>query len=593
MARIRARPPAILFSRDNSVVLLSFLLIANLIRLYFPGLPADVLVGGVILVFGVSLLRGQFPVAAVPTLVSFVVLLGIYGAGLFWDYNYQGVRHFFGILFAGIVFLFCYRNGPTIGRMMPNVLLCGLILMMFPMYWIPSGMNPNGFVTTLVYMVLTIGLFLIIRTTETRNQHKYAVALFILAGILGLLYGYRSLVLSAILSIAFYWAGFRFLRSWVGVGTLVLSLGLLVCSFIVLVGTSHSEDEWTLTRLDKFGERFVGGRFRTGREALWSATLERISEAPWFGNGTGSLISDPPVWVDSLRDPVQRRWLRLCSNTIVVPFPRKNRGLINDCATLMSVQDASTSGNDRPWTFSSSIVCWPGVIVAGTPPRVVAIILQDWSSVYDFRTELEKLIPVEPIDSDESTDTVRQGLGKLQHVIVSGLNRSDSTETMSSIPTDGTANSLVNGSATLSIPGETMQCQDYSSGVRSSGFGKFLEKLNRLIEPSHDSSIITSSHNQFLQVGLQTGIIGMVALGLLCVSLIFNFRARSGGTVVPLQSYTFAITSMFVLQNTFDTYMLQAGFSTGVLGWILIGIGAGEFNRIRNSSCTRKKKGSA
>jgi len=87
----------------DSVFLLAALLLANYLRIYFPGLITDSLFGVVVLLLGITLFRDRIPATARATLLCFAALLGIYAVGLMTEFSFQGVRHLAGILFAGII----------------------------------------------------------------------------------------------------------------------------------------------------------------------------------------------------------------------------------------------------------------------------------------------------------------------------------------------------------------------------------------------------------------------------------------------------------------------------------------------------------
>lgn len=84
-----------------------------------------------------------------------------------------------------------------------------------------------------------------------------------------------------------------------------------------------------------------------------------------------------------------------------------------------------------------------------------------------------------------------------------------------------------------------------------------------------------SAHNLFLQIGLQTGIVGLLLLALLCASLILGVRSRPGGEVTPVQRFVATCIVMVIIQNVFEVYLLQNLLSVGICSWILIGMGMG------------------
>ena len=117
-----------------------------------------------------------------------------------------------------------------------------------------------------------------------------------------------------------------------------------------------------------------------------------------------------------------------------------------------------------------------------------------------------------------------------------------------------------------------------------STLGEAIKSLNDAVDPSSPAGVPASTHNLYLQVGLQTGAFGLGALALLCASLIFNLRARAGAKVTPVHCYAAACTIAVLVHNTFEVYLLQNVFTAGCVGWILVGLGAGAVNHLSSHS---------
>ncbi len=91
-------------------------------------------------------------------------------------------------------------------------------------------------------------------------------------------------------------------------------------------------------------------------------------------------------------------------------------------------------------------------------------------------------------------------------------------------------------------------------------------------------NIPKSAHNLFLQVGVQTGLPGIVTLAGLCLSLFVSLISKKGEKVQPLRRYVATYTLMFIYLSVFEVFLLQNILYWGVFAWIAIGIGAGVVN---------------
>ena len=146
----------------DSLVLLALLLAANLLRIYVPGPVTDGVFGMTVLFLALSLFREPFPASARTTVLCFAALLTVYAVGLLVEFSIQGASNLAGILFAGVIFLFCWRNAPTLIRakyVIPLLLIAASAL--FPLYLLPTEFNPHGIAILLSYLLLTVGLIVI------------------------------------------------------------------------------------------------------------------------------------------------------------------------------------------------------------------------------------------------------------------------------------------------------------------------------------------------------------------------------------------------------------------------------------------------
>ena len=62
-----------------------------------------------------------------------------------------------------------------------------------------------------------------------------------------------------------------------------------------------------------------------------------------------------------------------CSGGFVVPEPKKNHELVQDCETLLRIRDPLAGNAVLNWSAEVRISEWEGVLVQGTPPRVVQL----------------------------------------------------------------------------------------------------------------------------------------------------------------------------------------------------------------------------
>ena len=113
----------------------------------------------------------------------------------------------------------------------------------------------------------------------------------------------------------------------------------------------------------------------------WNASegLERkgwvLTTLPWDGSGEKILVR----FAGSRLVPGQPRQDQAsvesaqCSSDEVVPGADENPGLVNDCRMLLEIRDALAGDGTLYWSAESPIQEWPGVTVAGNPPRVHGI----------------------------------------------------------------------------------------------------------------------------------------------------------------------------------------------------------------------------
>ena len=407
----------------DSLVLLTLLLATNCLRIYLPGPIADGIFGVTVLLLALSLFRERLSAAARTSVLCFLALLAVYGLGLIIDFSIQGASNFIGILFAGIIFLFFWHNAATLIRArytIPLLLTAGLAL--FPLYLLLTEFNPHAFSILLSYLLLSAGLIVIVRSDNRKSQHRWAHGLFLLVAAIGIVFGYRSLVLSALLAFPLYWSGYFFLRNRLRVSGLAAVVGVLIGMPIVLLGTSRFDA--LLAPLDSFGREFTGSGVQTGREVLWRYSLAAISESFWLGRGPGAVITRPrpdrPA--DKARDsppPAQS------SDREPSCMDSSNPGLLGDCGVLLEARNALDGGSAaiNSWKPSNLLHSWRGVKLEGDPPRVVAVNLREVNLRGVVPPEMGRLerLEVLRLSSNALTGPIPPELGQLANLRVLAL----------------------------------------------------------------------------------------------------------------------------------------------------------------------------
>ncbi len=412
----------------DSIVLLALLLATNLLRIYVPGLVADGVFGVTVLLLALSLFREPFPASARTTALCFAALLTVYAVGLLVEFSIQGASNFAGILFASVIFLFCWRNAPTLIRaryVIPLLLTAALAL--FPLYLLPVGLNSHTLSSILGYLLLIIGLILITRSDNRKNQHQWTHAMFLLVTAIALVFGNRSFVLIMLLAHPLYWSGYFFLRNRLRTGALVATVGLLIGAPIVLLGTSFSDA--VETTFGDFVKEHTGSGLLSGREVLWRYSLAAISESPWLGHGPGTVITrltgDLPVGKAGDSPPSPRP-----SDREPSCLDHSNPGLLRDCAALLEMRKTLTGENLidgsaalGSWVPSRLLHHWQGVKLAGYPPRVVALDLPKRGLAGVVPPELGRLDKLEllRLSNNALTGPIPSELGRLSNLRVLAL----------------------------------------------------------------------------------------------------------------------------------------------------------------------------
>ena len=66
-----------------------------------------------------------------------------------------------------------------------------------------------------------------------------------------------------------------------------------------------------------------------------------------------------------------------CEQGTAVPDPSNNPGLVRDCAILLAAKDTLRGTATLDWNASTAVADWTGITVAGTPPRVLRVVVTD------------------------------------------------------------------------------------------------------------------------------------------------------------------------------------------------------------------------
>lgn len=287
------------------------LLLVNLARVILPDLTADpifanvtdMIFAAVVLGIGLMLVGAEIPKGARPAVLCFLILLGIYAFGLLLDFSYQGLRHTFAILAAGIIYVFCYTYGARLARskrILPLLAGVTAILMLHYFLILPRALDLNltdAFNLTSTIMcgilgclILTAGMLLILRTASHTRQHLWASLMFAMLAVMGLLFGLRSITSVVLLVYLLYWMFFYILRN--RLAGIAMAVSSIVGLFLIVIIAATPFLDSLLGEADRFARGYLGGRLLSGRTSLWSEALDWIAESPWQGQGTGAIIAD-------------------------------------------------------------------------------------------------------------------------------------------------------------------------------------------------------------------------------------------------------------------------------------------------------------
>lgn len=101
-----------------------------------------------------------------------------------------------------------------------------------------------------------------------------------------------------------------------------------------------------------------------------------LTAAAWDGSAETVLVKTVNNRLVAAR-PMQEEAEDLaeeCFSANVLPDPVENPGLVNDCQVLLKIRDILAGDEVLYWNQGLPITQWPGVVVAGSPPRVVGLV---------------------------------------------------------------------------------------------------------------------------------------------------------------------------------------------------------------------------
>ena len=417
---LRSAAQRLAFAND-SVALLAALLLANSLRLHFPGWAADVLFGVVTALLGLSLFRDGGVFGATPqglprhpsgaaklllTLLCFATLLTLYGAGLVFDFSGQGLRNFAGLFCILVVFLFCYQNGRALAQSrsaIPLFLLGALAFL--PLYWTPAEAHPVLPSVYLGYALLALGILLAARCKNRKAQHLWAGAAFLAAAMVAAAFGSRALALAMLLALPFYWCAQRLLHS--RGGALALAGGALALAGLVSTVLGSSRMQEVLAGMNDLALSYTGEALDNGRQVLFQASMSGILDAPWFGNGPAADATKLASNGNSALSPQEPYCLRWA-----------NPGLLQDCNVLLQARDVLTGANKGrlwSWDFDQPISKWTGVALGGSPLRILGVDLTEKELAGQIPPVLGELqqLSVLRLERNYLTGAIPAELGKL------------------------------------------------------------------------------------------------------------------------------------------------------------------------------------
>ena len=269
--------------------------------------------------------------------------------------------------------------------------------------------------------------------------------------------------------------------------------------------------------------------------------------------------------------------------------PWSKPALIEDAALLMSIRDPLAGDVRLNWNYDIPIQQWQGVVLDGNRERVTALDLSSTGlngRIPPALGALDGLVQLR-LSDNQLVGAVPPELGNLTQLNELALDGNRLTgalpEELGHLPRlnrlwlegnqfSGRPSPKLCHLERFLLPLQLPRCVALP---RNAIIGDAVNRLNRFMDPAPDRGIARTSHNLFLQMGLQTGVVGMALAALLCASLFFNLRLRWGGKVTLAQRFIAACVFLAVVHGAFEVFLLQGATTVGVLAWMLIGMGTG------------------
>ena len=118
-----------------------------------------------------------------------------------------------------------------------------------------------------------------------------------------------------------------------------------------------------------------------------------------------------------------------CHTAMAVPDAASNPGLLSDCRTLLGLRDALQGNAARrlDWSVARPVADWDGITVAGTPPRVVSLDLDNRRLTGALPPALGRLDALQTLGLPDNSlyGTIPPELGNLANLEILDLHKND------------------------------------------------------------------------------------------------------------------------------------------------------------------------
>ncbi len=220
-------------------------------------------------------------------------------------------------------------------------------------------------------------------------------------------------------------------------------------SKILVLANQEADPGIQVIEADASGLRLVrvdNPKSKSVRDASWSPDGKRIAMVGEFGLGPSD---DPAGWIALVTVAADGTDLRVlvgrtidrglvglgvmpgdisaevaaCGGGMAVVDPEANPGLVEDCKTLLEVQNALAGPGGLNWLADGDIREWEGVLVDGTPPRVREVVLDSRSLGGEVARELSGLTELRVLDMPDNAlmGEIPAELGELKNLEVLNL----------------------------------------------------------------------------------------------------------------------------------------------------------------------------